>query len=203
MPKKTINFNNPKIFDDFNDKIVSKYGSVRTYRTKVIEDWMTEYTNGTYDKNKKELSKLKDEIDELQSDNHRLNEYNKELELEVKNKSITIDNKDDYLKNIQSENNELSLNIKHLQQSLQEKESIISELKEELKAKDQELKSKDNRYVHLEEVRNKDLRERDTLNKKIEKYSYLIGYISNMSLLDRILKKYPDDMKELPPTNND
>ena len=49
MVKKTINFSDAKILDDFDKIIIKKHGTIRGYRTETLELLMTDYATGNYD----------------------------------------------------------------------------------------------------------------------------------------------------------
>lgn len=59
--------------------------------------------------------------------------------------------------------------------------------------------SKDNDYKHIVEVNNKLQSEYNELQNDVKKYSYAIGCIENMSFMDRLLNRLPEEIKELKP----
>ena len=206
MVKKTINFHNPKILEDFDKKIVSEHGSVRGNRTRVLEKLMSEYTSGEYTKNIEEIDKLKDKINEISSEHYTLLSLNETVTQENKKLSNDVHELNTNIESLQKEVDQLRLENQHLTKLLAERDERISEYqstiiedKNEIEKRDKKITKKENEYKHLEEIRNKDLKEKQELNNQISQYSYIIGYIENMSLIDRIRKNYPDEMKALPP----
>lgn len=205
MVKKTINFTDPKILDDFDKKIVSEYGTVRGNRTKVLETFMIDYTSGKYTKINKELIEFKEKMPEMSSKYDEVLLKYTRLKDDNEKYRCDIDELFENVENLEKEINKLRLENEHLKELLSERNERISEYRSTIETNtdtinslNKKITTKENDYKHLEEVRNKDLKEKQELSNKIGKYSYVIGYIENMSLLDRIRKKYPDEMKALP-----
>lgn len=111
---------------------------------------------------------------------------------EKQNKELT----EDYKTLVKEHQNTIKqLTNKHettLKQVTNEHDKIIKDLQDKIT-------SKDNKYNHIEERNNKLQDDYNDLQKTINKVSYAIGSLNSMSLLDRILKKYPEEIKELKP----
>lgn len=126
-----------------------------------------------------------------------LTENNQELTTrlntaEKENKTLT----EEYTALVKEHQNTIKqLTNKHettIKQVTNEHDKIIKDLQDKIT-------SKDNKYNHIEERNNKLQDDYNDLQKTINKVSYAIGSLNSMSLIDRILKKYPEEIKELKP----
>ncbi len=198
MVKKTINFHDEKVLEKFDKQITKKYGSIRGNRTNVLEMLMNEYSSGTYEENNEKLEQLNQKVSKLTTEYETLLAENTKLQEDNEKYHDVIDELSVKLETLEKEVQTLRTENTHMKELMSEKNNRIIEYQTNITSLNKKVTSKENEYKHLEEVRNKDLEEKNNLTKKISKYSYVIGYIENMSLLDRILKKYPDEMKALP-----
>lgn len=162
----------------------------------------------------KEIKDLKQQLQQyhtLNEDYIRLDETNKKHALTIdhltsNNKSLKqqLTTKEDELTQARTDYKTLvntheetikKLTNKHettLKQVTAEDNKIIKDLQDKIT-------SKDNRYNHLEERNNKLQDDYNSLQEIIKKYSYAFGSLNSMSLLNRILKNYPEEIKELKP----
>jgi len=205
MVKKTINFSDTKILDDFDKLIIKKHGTIRGYRTETLELLMTDYATGNYEQRKKDIDKIKGNYESIQGNYKALLEEKEDLE--ENNKKLLHDIHVLVKKNevLQKELETLKLKNENVNKLLVEKDIRIDDKNIELDKKNEEIKrlnehitKRNNDYKHLESVRNKELGYMQELNNNIERYSYVIGNIESMNLFDRIFKRYPKEIKELP-----
>lgn len=160
---------------------------------------------------------IKDLKQQLQQYTH-IKEDNIRLEESIEKNTLTIDHltKNNQvlttrLNNAEKENKQLNEDYKNTVKEHQntikdltnKHETTIKQVTNEhdnlIKDLQDKLTSKDNKYNHLEERNNKLQDDYNDLQKTINKVSYAIGNLNSMSLFDRILKKYPEEIKELKP----
>lgn len=136
--------------------------------------------------NKKHLST----IDHLTENNKSLNQQLTKMDNELTQartdyKTLIADHKET-IKDLTSKHENT------LKQLTTDDNKIIQDLQDKIT-------SKENRYNHLEERNNKLQDDYNDLQDTINKMSYAFGSLTSMSLLDRILKNYPEEIKELKP----
>lgn len=67
----------------------------------------------------------------------------------------------------------------------------------------QEYKKLVNKREHTQKVLNKQQLELNEAMKRLEKYSYAMGKLENMSLIDRIFNRIPHEVKQLAPSQDE
>lgn len=164
---KTIRISNQKIWKDFIHKLEQENGTSKGYIGSTIEYFIKQYTNS-------EINAVED---------RRLEEHNKSLE--------------DQLQKLEEENKVLQLNIKNTSKLHQQSMDLIENIQEELTKQQKDTRTARNDYKHSQEVLNKLQTEYNQLQKENKKYIYCIAQIQKMSLLERLLNKYPEEIKEL------
>lgn len=116
----------------------------------------------------------------------------------------TNKDKDKKIQEQQQQIKDLEQNIKEITRQLQEKRreheqltEKYNDIQEQIQEQQQQTKKMTNKYTHQVEVTNKLQQDQNQQLQKIEKYSYFIGAVTHMSLLDRLLGRYPSEVKEL------
>ena len=211
----TIHFKHPELWNDFTEKITNQYGTTRVHRTEQLEKLLKGYINNDdlqheLEETKQNYERVKQDYEKTSMINEQLTEENQRLQKYTENN----DNNMDDLKQTQKNNMEL---IQQLQHQIQQQQHQIQNLQKQLDEKDDKIlkitesnneviqqlenknTSKDNDYKHIVEVNNKLQSEYNELQNDVKKYSYAIGCIENMSFMDRLLNRLPEEIKELKP----
>lgn len=220
----TIHFKNPDIWDQFTEKIINEYQTTRVYRTKIIEQLLTDYINNNdinqqIQQNKETIQKLQQENNQLEQENKYINQQLQEqketiqlLQNELKTNNMLIDTynlqeftqtKEKNIQQAETIKNQTKY-IDDLKENIQELKETIQEQKKEHQ---QESIKQENKYNHLSVKHEKDLQQYNQLQEKIQNYNYLLGKyesaiinFKNMSYIDRLFNRIPTIIKELPTT---
>ena len=159
--------------------------SENTSLTKEIKSITTEHLKLT-NENKKHTSTIdtqKSSIELLESKNLNLENKIQQLEIELNRvNSLNNDNVEEI--KIWKENNKV-LEEKYIEQV----ETTNKQVQENTKIK--------NKREHAQERLNKTQDELNETLKRLEKYSYAIGQVQHMNIIDRILNRLPQQVKEL------
>lgn len=218
----TIHFKNPDIWDQFTEKIINEYQTTRIYRTKIIEQLLTDYINNNdinqqIQQNKETIQKLQQENNQLEQENKYINQQLQEqketiqlLQNELKTNNILIDtyNLQEFTQT-KEKNIQQTETIKNQTRYIDDLKENIQELKETIKEQKQEHQQEtikqENKYNHLSIKHEKDLQQYNQLQETIKDYTYLLGKyesaiinFKNMSYIDRLFNRIPTSIKELP-----
>jgi len=197
---------------------------------KAIENYVTE---DVYDVEitKTKINNLNDENKSLKTENEKLyNDLEKanneldDLKKEQKEDNQKVKQQESMINNLKNENNrlkdsneQLNKNIKRLEndnetqkknierlsnenQTLEEK--YINQVEETNKQVQENTKIK-NKREHAQERLNKTQDELNDTLKRLEKYSYAMGQVKNMSFIDRLFNRLPEEIKQLQPAYED
>lgn len=126
---------------------------------------------------------LQQNIDKSNRNNEILQKQVNDLKEDKKKNLEEIEELKKERKRLQTENNQLTQN---LVDSEAQYENQLSEYKKAV-----------NKKEHTQEVLNKQQLELNEALKKLEKYSYAMGKLENMSLIDRLFNRIPEEVKEL------
>ncbi len=191
-----------------------------THEKQKLEDQLNTATT-TNKQHEEKIKEMTKEIEDLQQqlqqyetlheDNIRLEETNKKHLLTIdhlteNNKSLKeqLATNEDELKQARNDYKTLAATHEETINNLTNKhENTLKELttkdNKTIQDLNDKISSKENRYNHLEERNNKLQDDYNHLQDTMNKINYAFGSLNNMSLLDRILKNYPEEIKELKP----
>lgn len=193
----TFVFKNPSILENFNQNIIKEYGSIKKYRIDIIENLLSNYND---------TKQIQQDKPVYIKDNERLTKQINILENTIKDKENTIKELQKQIKTLENNINDYKTTIKdkethinQLQTTIKQHQTQIETINTQITTKEKQLITKDNDYKHIVEINNKTQREFNQLQNDIKKYSYVIGSINNLSVIDRLLKRYPKEIKELQP----
>lgn len=213
------NFNETQSIQKETPQIIQENQTLHEEKQQ-LEKQITTATNTTQ-KHEEKIEHLNEEIETLkqqlkqyqtlQEEKIRLEENNKKQTLHIDNLTNNNELLQKQLANKEAEvtqarndyrtlvtNHEETikkLTNKHettLKQITTEDNKIIKDLQDKMT-------TKDNKYTHLEERNHKLQDDYNNLQDTINKVSYAFGSLQSMSLLDRILKNYPEEIRELKP----
>lgn len=215
LEKLIANFNTTKTIQKFEPEYLQKIkdlqdqvAQLQVENTKISEDNNIQIT-----KNTKNLEQIKELTNQLEN-YHSVIEENVRLHETIKKHENTIDNMNTIQEIQKNRILELTEELQELKQLNKEHENNIYQLtnkhentikelnsthSKEIEKLNNKITSKDNRYKHIEERNEKLNEENNNLHNTIGKYSYVIGYIDGMGIIDRIRKNYPEEIKELKP----
>lgn len=158
------------------------------------------------DKLKEKTSTNTNQIHEIQNVNKKqektINEHEEEIkQLKLENKSMNekIEFLEKNSSKLEEENSNQKKTINELRnenKNLEEK--YISQVEETNKQVQENTKIK-NKREHAQERLNKTQDELNDTLKRLEKYSFAIGQVQNMSFIDRVFNRLPEQIKELQP----
>lgn len=135
------------------------------------------------------IDDLKDRLSEVEEDNIRL-----ESEVKSLKKDLERLNKDNEV--LIKRNDDLVVENKNLE------EKYIAQVDETNKQVLENTKIK-NKREHAQERLNKTQDELNDTLKRLEKYSFAIGQVQNMSFIDRLFNRLPEQVRELQPGKKD
>lgn len=197
---------------------------------KAIENYVTE---DVYDVEitKTKINNLNDENNNLKSDNEKLNnELEKTIkELEKLKEKENKDNQrviqqESIINNLKNENNSLKDSNEQLNKNIKRLESDNEVQKKNIESLSKENRTLEEKYINQVEETNRQVQEntkiknkrehaqerlnktQDELNdtlKRLEKYSYAMGQVKNMSFIDRLFNRLPEEIKQLQPAYED
>lgn len=171
-----------------------------------------------YDTLKDSLDKKENEYENLNNEFERLNnenEDNKKLIAQQEKNILEHENENKLLKSdIERANEDLSKrenDIKKLEKEIEDQKNRIYKLTNDNKVLEdryrqqvdetnkqvQENTKIKNKREHAQERLNKTQDELNDTLKRLEKYSYAIGQVQNMSFIDRLLNRLPEEIKQL------
>ena len=128
---------------------------------------------------------------------------NKDYNNEITNLKKQISNLEKENKILDTGNANYEKTIKQLQQQIDNLNTSIDRLESENTRQKKEITTSRNDYKHSVEVSNKLQRDLNGLHDEKNKFLFLVGQIQSMSLMDRMLKKYPKEVRELNPYNGE
>lgn len=197
---------------------------------KAIENYVTE---DVYDVeiSKTKINNLNDENKNLKSDNEKLsnelektrNEMEKVKENQDKNNNKIIE-QESLINNLKNENDQLKDSNEQLDKNINRLENENESQRKNIESLSSENKTLEEKYISQVEETNRQVREntkiknkrehaqerlnktQDELNdtlKRLEKYSYAIGQVKNMSFIDRLFNRLPEEIKQLQPAYED
>lgn len=126
---------------------------------------------------------MQQNIDKSNKNNDILQKQINDLKEDKKKNLEEIEELKKERKRLQTENNQLTQNLENVETQY---EGQLTEYKKLV-----------NRKEHTQEVLNKQQFELNEALKKLEKYSYAMGKLENMSLIDRLFNRIPEEVKEL------
>ncbi len=131
------------------------------------------------------IRKLEEKLSSLEYEKNTMK--NKIASLEKDNKRLTEDKS-----RLSTENDNLKSENKRLEEKyIQQVEETNKQVKENTKIK--------NKREHAQERLNKTQDELNDTLKRLEKYSFAIGQVKNMSFIDRLFNRLPEEIKQLQP----
>ena len=140
------------------------------------------YIKDIENKNEKE-ELFQQAIDETNKRNQLLEDELVNLKEDKKTNKEVIEELKNERKKLRTDNNQISQTLEVTEE--QYENQLI------------EYKKLVNKREHTQEVLNKQQFELNEALKKLERYSYAMGKLENMSLTDRILNRIPSEVKEL------
>lgn len=213
----TIHFQHAELWEEFTEKIKEQYGTTRVHRTEELEKLLSGYIHQEniqhelneikekYAKENKELTQTKILNDQLLEENRRLQQYTENNDRNIDDFKESQKNNHLLIQQQQIQLQQLQEQLQKLQEENSRKDNQLLAVSEQhektIKSLEDKNTSKDNDYKHIVEVMNKVQREKSDLEKQIQTYSYVLGSIQSMSLMNRILKRYPEEIKELKPSD--
>lgn len=194
MTKQKVTFS-VRIHEDvaasFDQKIIDQYSKTRNYKAEVVEKLLKNYIDN--DNQQQMLEKTNQEIQTLQQQVKELQQKNQQTQ--------------DQLNFYKNQSNDIQQKLDKSQQKLDTKEQKLEDITAEHKRERDQLKKEkntwSNKYSHIVEVNNKLQEENSNLHNKLEKYTYFFGKVISMSLWNRILGNFPEEIKELQPPMED
>lgn len=171
----------------FDQKIIDQYSTTRNHKAEVVEKLLREYID--QDQQQQIIQNNTQQIQALQQQLQNMKEEKQQLEDQVEHYKTTT--------------NDIQQDLEKTQQKLDKQEQKLedqtTEHKEELNQLKKEKTTWSNKYTHQVEVHNKLQEENSRLHNKLEKYTYFFGKVTNMSFMNRVLGKFPEEIKELQP----
>jgi len=119
----------------------------------------------------------------INSENPEVKKQVAELEQDKKKNLDEIKELKSEIKQLKAENNEINTTLENTEQLYENQV--------------QEYKKLVNKKEHTQEVLNKQQLELNEAMRKLEKYSYAMGKLENMSFIDRLFNRIPEEVKEL------
>ncbi len=176
---------NPEIVDKFDKQITT------TTRAEAIEQLMLQHMedqqqHSILEEKDKEITTLTETIEQTKK---KYTQTAHELESTKKNYA-------DIQQSLQESQKEVNKQISRYEQLEQDK-------KEKEEKLEQEKTKWSNKYSHQVEVTNKLQKEHNQLQQKMQKYTFFFGSVTNMSFIDRLLGRFPEEIKELQPAPED
>lgn len=136
------------------------------------------------------ISQLNDDNNRLVIENNKLNKDNNDLSNQLDSITSKFKANEDLLKTN-------STTITQLKEHNNNLTRTTERLEEENMKQKKEVSAARNDYKHAVNRNNKLQDEVNSLQEESRKYSYVVGQIEKMSLIDRIFKNYPKEIKEL------
>ena len=187
---------------------------------KNIQQELNDYKNSIQDndnKSKEQLQQLEHENkilseklisiqtnhEDMEARYEKTSHENKDYNNEITNLKKQISNLEKENKILDTGNANYEKTIKQLQQQIDNLNTSIDRLESVNTRQKKEITTSRNDYKHSVEVSNKLQRDLNGLHDEKNKFMFLVGQIQSMSLMDRMLKKYPKEVRELNPYNGE
>lgn len=219
--KKAITIRIQKdILDTYNNKLENIYKTNHRKQSATIETLLNQFNRQdnkklrTYLEQDKQLINLND--DKITQYQAQLQEKEQEIKILkeriTEKENIIIDKKQHHQEMQESLKKRYNQKIQSLKETIDEKNKTISDkdktisiqqetintLNDEKTQLNKDVRTARNDYKHSMENLNKLHDEFNDVQNENKKYAVTFAEIKKMSLIERILSKYPDDIKELP-----
>ena len=227
--RKTIKLNKQlwdKFQQKIEEEYGTTYKHTSEEMEKAIENYIEEDI-ADLEKTKTKINNLNDEnkllkekVLTLEKNNEKLNDELLNEKTRTKKTETTNQQLKDSLNKISIDKNNLENSIKNLDnenRSLKNENKILTDINKNLESENKNLEEKymiqveetnkqvqentkiKNKREHAQERLNKTQDELNDTLKRLEKYSFAIGQVQNMSFLDRLFNRLPEQVKELQP----
>ncbi|OED30324.1 hypothetical protein [Methanosphaera sp. WGK6] len=185
LNKKLVNYEN-----------VSEKSDEDAKRINILEKEKNEFKHDNELKDQT-IEKLSQDNHDLKLENNQLSNKNNDLTNELNSITMKYDANEEIIKTNKT-------TIAQLTEQNSNLTKTTARLEDENSKQKQEIVTVRNEQKHFS-IRNEKLQDEvNTLQNESKKYTYIVGQIKKMSFIDRILKRYPKEVKELNPyTEND
>lgn len=195
--------------------------AIANYINKDIQD--IEKTKTTIQELKTENKNLKDENKKLSKEVKENTDSQLKLTNENKQHTDEITNQKETIQQLETENYNFKKEITKLEQEIDKNNKTINSQEKQILELKESNKVLEDKYIEQVETTNKQVQEntkiknkrehaqerlnktQDELNetlKRLEKYSYAIGQVQHMNIIDRLLNRLPEQIKELQPASD-
>ena len=147
----------------------------------------------------KEIQTLKDAIQDKEK---LITDMEQRHEKEIHLLNNAIQEKDKILDEYKTTITDKEQTIADKDNTIADKNDTIDRLNQDKEQLNKDVKTARNDYKHSQESLNKSLTDTNNLTIELKDYAVAIAEIKKMSLFERILRKYPKKILELPETNN-
>ena len=185
----SLRFQHPEIIQNFDKKIKEEFGSTKKHKIEVIEKLLEDYTNS--DTTDNIIEEQHQQITSLQQHLSQQQDKNKQLLTELdKYKKMY----NDIQQQLQKKEEKIETLHQQHQDQLQNQQQLYEEKIEKVEHEKTKYQNKYDKQVALKDKLQEEFNEAEKMNNK---YAYFFGAVTHMSLLNRILGNYPEEIKEL------
>lgn len=202
--------------EEYKSKLEEIYGKKHKKIGTVIEVLLDQFNKQNaadlryYIKEEKPIVNLADNQTIKTDYENRIKEIEQEHEKQIILKDQQLQEKQEKiahleheLKNIKENNETIKESLKETQKAIKSMNKTIESANKKVEQQEKDTRTARNDYKHIVETHNKLQEEYIALEKENKQYAVIIAEVKKMSLLERIIGKYPENIKELPDTKKD